>query len=266
MSETATDAWNSGQPYEQYVGRWSGKVAVAFLQWIRAAQGLAWADVGCGTGALISAILSECQPASIAGIDSSAPFISLARQRLTDPRVRLEVADATRLPWSSGIFDVAASGLVLNFVPDQELMLREMARVTRSGGTVAVYVWDYAEGMQMIRAFWDAAAEVDPRSGTLDEAARFPVCQPQPLQALLEKAGLGSVAVRGIEVPTVFEDFDDFWNPFLGKTGPAPAYLASLGDADRERIRQRLEARLVVPGSGRIELKARAWAAQGVVA
>ena len=266
MSDAARDAWDAGQPYEQYVGRWSRKVAESFLPWIGHAPGMAWADVGCGTGALTSAILADCQPASVVGIDSSAAVISLARHRLADPRVRLEVADATRLPWASGVFDVAVSGLVLNFVPDQELMLREMARVTRPGGTVAVYVWDYADGMQMIRYFWDAAAELDSCSTALDEAVRFPVCRPEPLRALFAKAGLESVAVHGIEVSTVFENFDDFWRPFLGKTGPAPAYLASLNDTDRERLRRNLEARLVRSGGGRIELKARAWAARGVVA
>lgn len=266
MSDAIRDAWDAGQPYERYVGRWSGKVAESFLHWIGQAPGMTWADVGCGTGALTSAILADCQPASIAGIDSSAAFISQARQRLADPRVRLDVADAARLPWASGVFDVAVSGLVLNFMPDQELMLRQMARVTRSGGTVAVYVWDYADGMQMIRYFWDAAAAVDPSSSALDEAVRFPVCRPEPLRALFAKAGLDSIAVQSIEVSTVFENFEDFWQPFLGKTGPAPAYLASLNETDRERLRRHLEARLVPPGSGRIELKARAWAARGVLA
>jgi trans-aconitate methyltransferase len=265
VSDAARDAWDSGQPYEQYVGRWSRKIATAFLRWIEPAPRLAWADVGCGTGALTSAILEEWQPASVAGIDSSAAFVAQARRRLTDSRVRLEVADATRLPWASGLFDVVVSGLVLNFVPDQELMLREMARATRPGGTVSVYVWDYADGMQMIRYFWDAAAEVDPGSSALDEAARFPVCRPETLRALFAKAGLESIAVHGIEVPTVFENFDDFWKPFLGKTGPAPAYLASLNDTDRERIRRHLEARLILSESGRIELKARAWAARSLV-
>jgi trans-aconitate methyltransferase len=266
VSDAARDAWDSGQPYEQYVGRWSRKIATAFLRWIEPVPRLAWADVGCGTGALTSAILEECQPASVAGIDSSAAFVAQARQRLADPRVRLEVADVTRLPWASGLFDVAVSGLVLTFVPDQELMLREMARATRPGGTVAVYVWDYAEGMQMIRYFWDAAAAVDSSSGALDEAVRFPVSRPEPLRALFAKAGLEAVAVHGIEVSTVFENFDDFWKPFLGKTGPAPAYVASLNDTDRERLRRNLEARLVRSGGGRIELKARAWATRGVVA
>jgi trans-aconitate methyltransferase len=266
MSDAVRDAWDAGQPYEQYMGRWSRRVAESFLHWIGQAPGMAWADVGCGTGALTSAILADCQPASVAGIDSSAAFISQARQRLADPRVRLEVADAARLPVASGLFDVAVSGLVLNFVPDQELMLREMARVTRPGGMVAVYVWDYADGMQMLRYFWDAATEVDSSSSALDEAARFPVCRPEPLRALFEKAGLEVVAVHGIEVSTMFENFDDFWKPFLGKTGPAPAYVASLNDTDRECIRRHLEARLVPSGSGRIELKARAWAARGVVA
>jgi hypothetical protein len=132
---------------------------------------------------------------------------------------------------------VTASGLVLNFVRDHDSMAREMARVTRSGGRVAAYVWDYAGGMQMMRHFWDAAIAVSPDDAKLDQAERFPLCQPAPLQALFERAGLKSVALQAIDIPTVFQDFDDYWIPFLGRTGAAHSYLASVPDeADRPSL------------------------------
>lgn len=254
--------WEAGGPYERYMGRWSRKVAADFLRWLAAERGLAWADVGCGTGALTETILTDCAPSSVDGIDASAGFISQA-QRIQDPRARFVSGDATRLPWEPGAFDVTASGLVLNFVTDHESMAREMARVTKPGGRVAVYVWDYAGGMQMMRHFWEAAIAVTPGDAKLDQADRYPICQPGPLRALFERAALQSVAVRAIEIPTTFQDFDDYWDPFLGGAGTAPAYLASVSADAREAIRARLKARLVPAQGGPIELTARAWTVQG---
>ena len=191
--------------------------------------------------------------------------MAAARQRLRDPRVRFMTGDATRLPWEAGAFDVAVSGLVLNCVRDHEAMAREMIRVTKPGGRVAAYVWDYAGGMQMIRHFWDAAVAVNPDDAKLDQGDRFPICQPEPLRALFEGAGLRSVLVRAIEFPTVFQDFDDYWSPFLGRQGSAPTYLASVSDDAREKIRAYLKARLAPAHGERIELMARAWAVKGLV-
>lgn len=265
MSPTPTETWGSGDAYERYVGRWSRKVAGDLLRWLGVERGLAWADVGCGTGVLTETILAVCEPASIEGVDASEGFVSHARRRLPDPRVRFVTGDATHLPWDPGAFDATVSGLVLNFVADHEAMAREMARVTRPGGRVAVYVWDYAGGMQMIRHFWDAALAVNPHDAKLDQADRFPVCRAEPLRELFERAGLQAVMTRPLEIPTTFQDFDDYWSPFLGGQGAAPTYLASVSDEARERIRSFLESRLA-PTPGRpIELTARAWAVQGIV-
>ena len=261
----AAEAWASGYAYERYVGRWSRNVALEFLRWLAPGPGLAWADVGCGTREVTSAILAACEPASVSGIDSSEGFVSEARRRIEDQRACFEVGDATQLPWRSAAWDVTVSGLVLNFVRDHAAMVQEMARVTRPGGMVAAYVWDYGGGMQMMRHFWDAAITVSPNDAKLDQAERFPLCQPGPLQALFEQTPLEAVMVRGIQIPTVFESFDDYWTPFLGKTGAAPTYLASVDEDVRERIRLCLESRLAPMPGGRIELTAQAWAARGVV-
>jgi SAM-dependent methyltransferase len=265
MDENPKENWGSGGPYEQYVGRWSRNVAKEFLAWLGVAPGQAWSDVGCGTGALVGTILAECDPKAIMSIDRSEGFIAEAQRRISDSRVRFEIGDATVLPWPSGSCDVTVSGLVLNFVSDADAMAREMARVTRLGGTVAAYVWDYAGGMQMMRHFWDVAVALNSNDSALDQAERFPLCQPGPLETLFRDAGLTSIAVRPIDIPTVFRDFDDYWMPFLGKQGAAPTYLASLNENARDRIRDALKARLIPNADGTIAMSARAWAVQGAV-
>jgi SAM-dependent methyltransferase len=265
MADKPKENWGSGGPYEQYVGRWSRKIAKEFLAWLGVSAGQKWGDVGCGTGALIDMILAECDPQTIAAIDRSEGFIMEAQRRIADSRVRFEVGDATALPWPSGSCDVSVSGLVLNFVSDADSMAKEMARVTRYGGKVAAYVWDYAGGMQMMRHFWEVAVELNPNDAALNQAERYPLCEPEPLEALLRRAGLTMISVRPIDIPTVFRDFDDYWIPFLGKQGAAPTYLASLNDEMRARIRDALKARFVAAADGSIAMTARAWAVQGTV-
>jgi SAM-dependent methyltransferase len=265
VTDEAKETWASGGAYEQYVGRWSRKVAKEFLAWLQLSPGQTWGDVGCGSGALVDSILAGHDPKAVIAIDQSAGFIAEARRRIDDRRVRFEVGDAMALSWPNASCDATVSGLVLNFVSDPATMTREMARVTRPGGKVAAYVWDYARGMQMMRHFWDVAIELNPDDSTLDEAKRFPLCQSEPLKLLFHEAGLTSISVRPIDILTVFGDFDDFWRPFLGKQGPAPTYLASLSEEMRERIRDALKARLVASPDGSIAMTARAWAVQGTV-
>jgi SAM-dependent methyltransferase len=180
-----------------------------------------------------------------------------------DARARFAVGDARALPVPPAAFDATVSGLVLNFVPAPAAAVAEMARVTRPDGAVAAYVWDYAGEMQLMRHFWAAAAALDPAARELDEGRRFPLCRPAPLAALFGAAGLTAVAVRAIDVPTHFRDFDDYWTPFLGGQGPAPGYCLSLGEEQRARLRERLRAGLPVDPDGAIRLIARAWAVRG---
>jgi SAM-dependent methyltransferase len=259
------EVWEKGDAYEQYVGRWSRLVARDFLDWLDPAAGQTWLDVGCGTGALCAAIVERCAPAALVGIDPSVGFLATARARIADPRAHFEQGDAQALPLEVGAFDVAVSGLVLNFVGDSGAMLGEMRRVLRPGGTVALYVWDYAGEMQLMRYFWDAAADLDPSARELDEAVRFPICRPEALTRALRDAGLEAVATKPIDIPTVFRDFEGYWNPFLGGQGAAPAYCMSLSDERRTALRNRLQAVLPMEADGRIDLIARAWAARGTV-
>ncbi|HSA81758.1 MAG TPA: methyltransferase domain-containing protein [Geminicoccaceae bacterium] len=266
MSAERRDIWAAGDRYERYVGRWSRLVARDFIAWLDPPPRLRWLDVGCGTAALSAGILAAAEPEALFGVDPSEGFLVLARAQTKDARVRFEPGDAQSLPLADGTVDAAVSGLVLNFVPDQPRALREMVRVVRHGGTVALYVWDYAGEMQLMRHFWDAAAALDPEVEELDEGTRFPICRPEALARLFRDARLEAVATRPIDVPTVFADFDDFWSPFLGGQGPAPAYCMSLPEERRAALRERLRATLPAAGDGHIALIARAWAVRGIVA
>jgi SAM-dependent methyltransferase len=261
----AHDVWVAGDAYEAYVGRWSRPVAARFVEWLAVPASRRWLDVGCGTGALTGTVLAHADPAEILGVDMSAGFLSTARQRIDDPRAAFEEADARAIPVPDDRFDAVVSGLVLNFVPEPAAAVREWTRVAAPGGVVAAYVWDYAEGMQLMRRFWDAATEIDPGTADLDELRRFPMCRPDPLRELWAGAGLADVSVDGIEVPTVFRDFDDYWRPFLGGQGPAPSYLMSRDEEHRARIRDLIARRLPVGPDGSIALTARAWAVRGRV-
>jgi len=154
---------------------------------------------------------------------------------------------------------------VLNFVPAQARALAEMRRAVRPGGAVAVYVWDYAGQMQLMRRFWDAAVALDPAAAELDEGRRFPVCRPEPLAALFQQVGLRDVQSGTIDVPTVFRDFDDYWSPFLGGQAPAPGYCMSLPEDRRAALREHIRAGLPIRPDGSIHLIARAWAVKARV-
>jgi SAM-dependent methyltransferase len=266
MAQHGKDVWASGDAYEPYVGRWSRLVAREFLRWLDLPPDRNWLDIGCGTGALSKAILDNASPRHVTGIDPSNGFVAFARHVITERRATFEVGNAEELPVSDGYADATVSGLVLNFVSDQPKAVREMKRATRAGGVVAAYVWDYAGEMLMMRHFWDAAVALDASAIPLDEGRRFPVCRPEPLANLFCNAELDGVAVRPIDVPTIFKDFDDYWTPFLGGEARAPGYCVSLAEDRRAALRDRIRMTLQPSGGdGSIHLIARAWAVRGTV-
>lgn len=262
MEEQRFDVWATGTAYERYMGRWSRPAAEEFVTWLGCADGLRWLDVGCGTGVLSAVVTTRCRPRMLAGVDRSEGFVGSARAAVPLSAHCL-VADALSLPVRDDTWDIAVSGLTLNFLPDPTAAVAEMARVVRTGGLVAAYVWDYAEGMGFLRRFWDAAIEVDPSAAALDEGRRFPLCRAERLAEAWADAGLVDVSTTSIEVPTVFADFDDLWEPFLAGQGPAPGCVASLTPAVRHQVRDALSAAVPRRLDGSIALTARAWAVSG---
>lgn len=254
-----SDTWESGDPYEQYVGRWSRRVAAPFLSWLDRPQGGDWLDIGCGTGALCASILDHCSPRSVTGVDTSEGFLRTAQSSL-GKRAAFHVGSAMELPHGAAEFDNVVSGLVLNFVAEPLVAVTEMARVTRKGGTIGVYVWDYSGKMEMLRIFWDCACELDQQAAAFDEGRRFPLCDPDELRRLFDDAGLAKVRTTALDIESRFVNFDDYWLPFLGGQGPAPAYVKSLSESDRALLQERIRNRLAERADGSILLNARAWA------
>lgn len=266
MTETSLhDGWQAGDRYEAYMGRWSRQLAPRFLDWLGLMDGLDWLDVGCGTGALSAAILEQCRPKSLIGIDPSESFVAVARAMVPDPRATFQRGNALALAMETASRDVVVSGLVLNFVPDRQEALAEMKRVAHPDQTVSFYVWDYpGGGVEFIHAFWTAATALDPGALELTEARRFPFCTPDGLTKLAGEAGLTRIDCAPIEVPTVFRDFEDYWHPFTLGTGPAPAYCASLAPEAQQRLRDKLHHDLAAGKDMAIPLHARAWAIKAV--
>jgi SAM-dependent methyltransferase len=259
-----SDKWAAGGTYEHFMGRWSRLLAPRFVSWLCVRPSAHWLDVGCGTGALVDAIRAGAKPASVVGCDPSESFIDYARRHQADPRVSFVVAGIEQLPTRPGGFDSVTSLLALNFFPQPERAIEEMRRITAVNGLVSVCVWDYAGRMEYLRRFWDSAAAVDASATELDEGRRFPICRPQALESLLGEGGLDDVVCDSIEIPTRFSTFVDFWKPFLGGTGPAPSYVASLDPTRREALAARLERSLPRDPDGAISLVAKAWVARGV--
>jgi len=263
--QNKNDSWSSGEQYEKFMGRWSNLVAEIFLNWLAVPPECTWLDVGCGTGALTKLILQTCRPKKIISIDSSNEFITHAQNSIADPVVSFQVGNAEALELESNSIDAVVSGIMLNFIPQPEKAVAEMMRVTKPGGTIGIFLWDYSDGMQMLRYFWDAVVELDNKAKEYDEGIRFPLCKEGKLEALVKKSGMKKVEAMSIEVTTKFKNFDDYWLPFLGNVGPAPSYVMSLEENDRQKLKNKLLETLPIEKDGTMTLTARAWAVKGAV-
>lgn len=247
------------------MGRWSRRLASEFVSWLRIPRGVHWLDVGCGTGALADAVCSHADPASVRGCDPAAAFVEFARERSRDARQTFVIAGVGSLPRRRQGYGSVTSLLALNFFPDPQGAVREMRSVAAPRTTVSACVWDYSEGMEFLRHFWDVAASQDPAASVLDEGSRFPLCRRGALTALFRDSGLDDVRCEPIAIRTEFASFDDYWRPFLGGTGPAPSYVASLGPDRCATLARKLEEKLPPAADGSITLTARAWAVRGSV-
>ena len=217
-------------------------------------------DVGCGPGALAGQAAGLVGEANVAAVDPSEPFIESCRARLPDADVR--VAPAESLPFDDDSFDAVLAQLVVPFMNDAPRGVSEMSRVARPGAVVGASVWDYAAGMRMLRAFWDAAAMVDPESAARDEGRLLRYASADELDALWSEAGLDDVETTALEVEASYDDFDDLWTPFLAGIGPAGAYAVSLEPDAQAALREQLRENLGNP-EGPFTLTAKAWCVGG---
>ena len=198
MPDEKSKLWGAANAYEQYMGRWSRKIAPLFVDWLAPPQGKNWIDIGCGTGQLSLQIARKCNPNHHIGIDQTEGFLKLAKKNV--PSAEFRAGDAQSIDLPDDEVDYAVSGLVLNFLPDKTKALSEMARIVRPEGTVALYVWDYAGQMQIMRCFFDTARLIDAKSSAFDDGINAPICRPKALAAAFSAAGLCHVETTPIDI------------------------------------------------------------------
>jgi len=248
----------SDEIYARHVGRYGAPLAAALLAFARLPTAGRALDVGCGPGALTAALAEGGHP--VAAIDPSRPFAEACRRRVPGADVRVGAAE--ELPFAGDSFDAVLSQLVVNFLSDAPAALAEMRRVARPGAVVAACVWDYAEGMTLLRAFWDAAVAIDPQAMEHDEGKGMRYCSPADLRDLWLGTGLEDVRTTELMPTASYLDFDDLWSPFPQGVGPSGAYCASLEPERQAALRDELRSRLDAP-EGPFELSARAFAVSG---
>jgi SAM-dependent methyltransferase len=257
--------FSEAEAYERFMGRWSARLAPLLVKWAGVRDGEQILDVGSGTGTLAVAAHAAAPAGRIVGIDPAANYVAFANARHGRQNLAFEAGDGQKMRFADATFDRTLSLLVLNFIPDRAKALAEMIRVTKPGGSVAAAVWDYGDGMQMLRVFWDEAIALKPDMAKRDER-NMPLCRKGELAAMWREHGLQDVSEESLTIETRFASFADYWEPFLVKQGPAGAYAASLSDEERVQLRDRLRRRLLPKGGdGPIVLSARAWAVRGIV-
>jgi SAM-dependent methyltransferase len=242
----------SADVYLLFMGRYSEPLATLFADLAGIRRGQRVLDVGCGPGALTAELVSRVGPESVSAVDPSASFAESARERLPGADVRHSAAE--RLPFPDATFDATLAQLVVHFMADPVQGLREMARVTRPGGTIAACVWDHAGGRGPLTAFWSAVHDLDPAAADESDLAG---AREGDLDRLFAQAGLTGARVSTLTVRVRHASFDDWWQRFTLGVGPAGAYVAALPPDRRAELRGHCQHLLP---EGPVEITATAWA------
>jgi ubiquinone/menaquinone biosynthesis C-methylase UbiE len=258
--------FGNAESYERFMGRWSRIAAPLLLDFADVPDTGRVLDVGCGTGRMASTITQRKPGVQVIGIDPSKEYIAYASRVGPFPdRTSFEIGDAQALRFSDGEFVAALSLLVFNFIPDPARALREVRRVTKHGGRISAAVWDYGDGMRMLRVFWDAATSLDPKADKLDEK-HMPLCRAGELSQLWKRVGLEDVRQQPLTIQTKFESFADYWDTFLLGQGPAGAYVGALQSDRVQALREEVKRRLSISEERRaFTIPARLWAVRGSV-
>jgi ubiquinone/menaquinone biosynthesis C-methylase UbiE len=253
--------FDNGEAYERYMGRWSQLVGAAFLDWLKPANGLRLLDVGCGNGAFTEMFATRCAPASISGIDPSAPMLDFARTRSALRGADLRQGDAMALPFADNTFDICVMPLVLFFVPEPAKGVAEMARVARPGGIISAYSWDMEGGgfpYAILRAELEQMGVRTPAAPS-EDASRQDVSR-----QLWKSAGLVEIETTALTVQRTYASFDEYWNivlegPSVGNT------LKGLSSGDSAQLQQRLRLHFPADAQGQITYRSTANVVKGRV-
>ncbi|SEH00617.1 Methyltransferase domain-containing protein [Nonomuraea solani] len=187
-------------------------------------------DVGCGTGVVTAAALAL--GAEVTAVDADPVMLELIARR--HPYATIRQATLPELPFEGELFDAIAGNFVINHVPDTAGALKELHRVLRPGGTIALTWWKSDE-MTATSVFTEAitAAEVpyDPPRRPFsahDTPPRF--------TALLAEAGFQAPAVDSVRWRHQV-DLETWWTDIVESGGPRFGVIADHPPETVERIR-----------------------------
>lgn len=242
--------------YDRFMGRYSLPLAPRFAEFAGVEAGQLVIDVGCGPGALVAELIRRLRSDAVSAVDPSERFVAAVRVRY--PGVRVHRAAAEELPFQAQVFDAALAQLVVHFMANPVVGLREMVRVTRTHGIVAACVWDHAGGQGPLGLFWKAVRELDP---DVEDESRLAGARQGHLAELFREAGVHEIEESAILVDVEHPSFEDWWGPFLLGVGPAGSYVARLDAMRQARLRELCRERLPVEP---FVVSARAWAARGI--
>jgi SAM-dependent methyltransferase len=254
--------FTDGSAYEKLMGRWSRRVSEIFLQWIEVPQNLSWLDVGCGTGVFTEEIIKHCAPAAVTAIDSSADQLAFAKSRPVLEKVKFHIGDAQSLPFEDNNFDVTIMALVIHFVAKPVQAIAEAARVVRSNGWAASYVWDYSKGGSPTAPLVAALKVLGVQSPSPPSANETSLLA---LLKLWQGAGLKEIETFVINIPVEFADFDEFWNSISAPVGPAGKAITEMRPEVLEQLRTLLQKQVPIQTDGRVVYQACANAIKGRV-
>lgn len=257
-----SNAFDDAEAYERFMGRWSRSAGAVFLDWLDPPRGARWLDVGCGTGVFTELILNTCSPSAVTAVDPSHAQVEHARAQPVGQRAEFHVAGAQSMSFADGTFDVVASALVINFIPDRPAALKEMRRVARRGGVVAGYIWDFAGERTTstpMRLAMRSVGITPPLTAGTEESSLA------SLRTLFERAGLEAGETRTIDVSMTFAGFDEYWSSQTPSFLPIGKAIMALPDAERANLQAALRHELTTAPDGRVMCEARANAIKACV-
>lgn len=261
MSDNKSEIiFDDGESYEHFMGVWSRKVGVQFIDWIKFPHSLSVLDVGCGNGAFSVQIDEICNPSSIAGIDPSSAQIDYADRREINAPSQFEVGDSMSLPFQNDKFDASVMALVIFFVPDPKKGVAEMLRVTKPGGIVAAYAWDVTSGglpMEPLHKIMREMGIEYPLPPSLEAS------QKTVMKEIWTNLGISEVETTTFDVKRSFNNFNDYWS--ISSVGPSVAgTLKSLSTETVNEIKLKLNTSLERDADNNIITYAFANAVKGI--
>jgi ubiquinone/menaquinone biosynthesis C-methylase UbiE len=241
----------SDTAYDNFMGRYSERLAPMFADFAGVQAGQKVLDVGAGTGALTAELLRR--GAEVAAADPSPPFVAALERKFPDADMR--AATAEDLPWPDASFDAVLAQLVLTFMKDAPAGVAEMRRVVRQGGVVAACMWD-RQGMDMLAAVHRTQLALG-ATGTTEALTLYRSCD--EIEGLFTGAGFSDVQTELLEVEREYAAFAELWDTIADGAGPAGAWAKTLDDETRAKAREELNRQVGEP-TGAFTLHGRAWA------